>query len=440
MVRETFKRLSLYLLGLLVFLLPLKFIIPVVFIRFAGWPALPASYHDWVNIQEWIFGFWYNQIFYWSIGIVFTLAIWSRYRRGNPYPRWMLFIWVLFLLIQGASYFISVDKGVSRITLVHFIGLFVAFSLGALFSEKNETRFILWCFMAASIAVVLSGISQTHTTQQLAREYLKAHPELAAGNPDLIRKIQTKRMSATFMSPNMLGSYLSMTLLLICGMLFVVEEKLRRLWLAMLGLVCFYCLLKTESKGSWICLGLTMLFTALLFYPKCRKKALRVSAILMLGIIFLSAAGFGQRLIDSGSATWAARTQYWRAAFEIGKDHPFLGTGPGTFMVMYSKYKMQNEEYSRLVHNNYLQMWCDSGIPGLISFILILPGILFYTCRKLLERTPERDELSIWAWSACLFFTLHSLVDFDLYVLGTSWVVFLLLGSNAIQVFNRRFN
>jgi len=62
---------------------------------------------------------------------------------------------------------------------------------------------------------------------------------------------------------------------------------------------------------------------------------------------------------------------YWRGAIAIARDHPWLGTGPGTFGSIYPKYKIASTEEAQLVHNSYLQMWSDSGVIGFLTFALL---------------------------------------------------------------------
>jgi len=110
----------------------------------------------------------------------------------------------------------------------------------------------------------------------------------------------------------------------------------------------------------------------------------------------------------------------------IAKDHPWTGTGPGTFGSIYPMYKTASTEEARAVHNNFLEMWSDSGVAAFVAFALL--WVVGVRDAFRLTRRRRADAASVAICGALAGWTVHGLVDFDLYVPGLAVPVFILLG------------
>jgi hypothetical protein len=122
-----------------------------------------------------------------------------------------------------------------------------------------------------------------------------------------------------------------------------------------------------------------------------------------------------------------ARVDCWRAAVAIIGEHPWLGTGPGTFGSVYPLHKLLSvAEEAQLAHNSLLQVWSDTGVVALVVFVALW-GVGLAQGVRLARREPEN---AIWAalvagvsgWLA------HGMLDFGLHVPGVTLPAFLFLG------------
>jgi len=146
-----------------------------------------------------------------------------------------------------------------------------------------------------------------------------------------------------------------------------------------------------------------------------------VAAALALGL-----AGFLVKFseyFERGATSVSARFDYWRAAWQIAKDHPLFGTGPGTFSIPYKKLKAPGSEMTRLVHNNYLEQASDSGLFGFLTFSAFIFGSI-----ALLYRKSNIDSVHFCVWLGLLGWTLQGFVEFGLYIPALAWPAFVLLG------------
>jgi len=117
-----------------------------------------------------------------------------------------------------------------------------------------------------------------------------------------------------------------------------------------------------------------------------------------------------------------ARFDYWRAALSVVWRHPLTGSGPGTFMVEYSKVKHPDAEMARLAHNDYLQQASDSGLPGFVAFLVVTWGIVGWRYRQRLK-----GEM-FWIWLGVFGLSLQAWVEFPTHIPGLAWGYFLFLG------------
>ena len=174
-----------------------------------------------------------------------------------------------------------------------------------------------------------------------------------------------------------------------------------------------------------------------------KLKSLTVAVVLLAGI-----AGFAikyRAFFEKGATSVVARFDYWRAALVISRSHPWLGTGPGTFGAAYQDVRDPRSEPARLVHNDYLQQLSDSGILGCLTYTSFVVAALVCSfprdpstggekadpggvteMNSEAEKSEARYRFGIWLGLFGWF--VQGLFEFSLYVPGSAWVAFGLLG------------
>lgn len=109
------------------------------------------------------------------------------------------------------------------------------------------------------------------------------------------------------------------------------------------------------------------------------------------------------------------RVYRWVAAAYMIQDRPLTGFGPGTFFFNYKKYTVSsfktyvsdNPERSG-IHNYYLMVTVEQGIPGLLFFLGFCFTVMFMG-QQIYHRTPEPGRRRILV-SALLSFMLIALL------------------------------
>ncbi len=404
------------------FLAPLKFTEAAVLHHLTPWPS---------GLANWIFQPWPIVVFH-VLWVMLLAAAVMVAGKESWSIRWG---WMPlgFLVAQCFSTGASVDATTSGSVLGLFFSLAAAFWLGArMIRDRNDLDWLAFGWLAAGVLVTASGLIQLSVGFEAMERMVREHPSTTAQQTDLLHRLEMKRIFATFTSPNALGAWAAAALFIGGWWCWnaegASERRGRRIVGAAMSAALFFCLWKSQSRAS---LAVFVILASAAFIWSTRRSLLTllVPSVICFGLltIFYLWHGHGS-VVEWFETSGSSRLAYYKAAAHIGCEHPLLGTGPGTFQAMYPRYKSPEAEETRLVHNNYLQMWSDSGLPGFVTFALWLPGTLLLWLRRW-RLAPSRERISpLLIWCACAVFALHSLVDYDLYMAGNSWPIFVLLG------------
>jgi O-antigen ligase len=80
-----------------------------------------------------------------------------------------------------------------------------------------------------------------------------------------------------------------------------------------------------------------------------------------------------QRIFGDDAGASASRAPMNQVAFQIIKDHPVFGAGANNYYFIQRQYLGLNSNVVRyVVHNKYLLVWSETGILGLLFFVLFL--------------------------------------------------------------------
>ncbi len=197
-----------------------------------------------------------------------------------------------------------------------------------------------------------------------------------------------------------------------------------------------------QSRGAWLGLatGLVLLLIIDLHRDSLRRWRLpaAVFAAAFLVALALSAShpvsgtdvlGRAASLRDVQGAGYT-RFVIWEPAWRLFLQHPWLGTGIGTyFMVIPPWLDPADTSAHFYVHNDYLQLLVETGIPGLVTFLLIMLAALRLAYTGLVHRTHQdsvRRELAA-TLAALVSLAVHSLFTFNLYIMPGTMLAGLLL-------------
>jgi O-antigen ligase len=418
---KTFSRWIIACLAALAFLAPLKFGTPVVTQAL----LIPPS-----NFFEWVFFSWPNQI---VVIFAFTALLWLVFDPERVAARTdALFLLPLaFLATQALATLISINRQVSADTLMHFATCVLLFYAAAWYVRDGAaTARIFGGLGLATFLVAILALQQHFGGLQEAREFAALYSDRVAMPKDLLLRITSNRVFAWFGGyPNALAGYLVAAFAPTLAWIWVRarnwDGRVKWLTLVFAGGLMGYCLLLTGSRGGFVAFA-AMIVTGLFWcIPKGRRGGFGIGLVLLVlaGTLFVAQR---RGLVTLGRSSLEARGDYWRGAVKIAHDHFWLGTGPGTFGSVYPKYKTAQTEEAQLVHNNFLEMWSDSGLPAFIVFAALWLLAIRDGFRLVGQRRGDVGAVAVCA--ALTGWVVHGMVDFDLYVPGVGIPAFLLLG------------
>jgi O-antigen ligase len=148
----------------------------------------------------------------------------------------------------------------------------------------------------------------------------------------------------------------------------------------------------TSLGRANIAIALLILLIAIVF------KQIPLKQIIILGIFFFIGALI---YIYNPSASMEQRVEnitqlsdrdiIWQGAQEISSKHPFLGYGPRTFHQVFPFKEKFADKGIGGWHNDFLQIYFESGIVGLISFVVLLWVIIKTSFTQLRNKKADAE-------------------------------------------------
>lgn len=136
------------------------------------------------------------------------------------------------------------------------------------------------------------------------------------------------------------------------------------------------------TRGAWLAVSIFFLCYFIINMKKNLKISLYIVGIFLLSIGIFSTVPHSQENIKSmvnisTNNSNIERILLWQSAWEMFKDYPLLGIGPGRFREVYNQSYISphaKATYLGHAHNNFLHVLVESGILGLLAFA----GLTFY--------------------------------------------------------------
>jgi tetratricopeptide (TPR) repeat protein len=271
------------------------------------------------------------------------------------------------------------------------------------------------------------------------------------------------------------------------GLFFLCRRlSARACWVLGLGLIAVLVVL-AQGRGAWLAYAMAALAMALggwalqgraFFAQRWPVLRFAVGAALA-GVLLLAALWAGRALapeaawtrqgapakalavidsvayrlthiFDKANAAQVMRRFYWRAAWQLGVDHPLLGVGYGNHALFTAgaqskvwkqweaagdpRVLMVEPHVELYTHNDLLQNFAETGLPGLLAFLLFWAWFVREAWRLAREGRDAGDarrlELGLGLLGLAAAFSANALTNFPWRVLATQqlcWFAFALL-------------
>ncbi|MGI6629226.1 MAG: O-antigen ligase family protein [Bacillota bacterium] len=325
---------------------------------------------------------------------------------------------ITFLMISAISLFWTINFNESLGELYKLVFYVLLYYLAAAYLKERDTRKLITAVLIFGTCIALIGIL-------------------------LFLFIKTQRIASVFNNSNPFGMYLAM--LSLAGMGIYVHDSKNR-WLGIALVIITSAMILTGSRGSLIsyCLAFPLV---LIFVSRNQllSKIRSISIIFSLVAIsvflistiapWIQNTGFNVGTLNTivirdsspSSSSVIGRLAFWRVAWNMIQAHPFTGLGLGTYHVAYNSFRTDDKWWSMFAHNNYLQIWAETGIFALVSFVLFF--FIFYLLALKEIKSVHQNGLYRGLLAACLAFLLHTFVDFTWNMPPVTMMFWAFLGS-----------
>jgi O-antigen ligase len=233
------------------------------------------------------------------------------------------------------------------------------------------------------------------------------------------------RIQSTFTNANPFAIFMTMFFLLVMSMALRSNNKILYVLAGIYAVAVFL-------SGSRAALLAMFVAGFIIFLQISRENMPRailsvvvvlvISLALSQGIVYLSRfvtdrVDLGQTVLDQlirkdtlMSVSVKGRLEFWRVAAELFTNRPLTGYGQGAYYSAYYLEYGMNQWYSRFAHNNFLQILSETGIIGLLLFLLFL-----WNMAKSVIQQFRSTEKPNWFWgmtAGATAFLIHNCVDF----------------------------
>ncbi len=178
----------------------------------------------------------------------------------------------------------------------------------------------------------------------------------------------------------------------------MVKSKWARNGFLVLTLTTVAGLVMTYSRGA--ALGLLAVFLLIMAHSQRKIGVLLAAVILTFPAVYLAGDSYTERLKTIEAPTQEAsansRVEYWGVALRMAAAYPVLGVGFGAENQQRLMASYIGEDDSHVIHNTYLQVLVDSGIPALAVFAGLLFGTIIWLGRATKRARKENPELMIY--------------------------------------------
>lgn len=324
----------------------------------------------------WQGGYWgeyFNMDFTLTYFIFALLFVWnfidprSRFQLKGSFPVplyfWMGVIVFCALAITPAIQKYPAWSGVARAV----IDVMIFFAVLKSLHSAGDIQYFIGTLMAAMLFQSILALVQFK------------FPFFQVGVIDQSQSWMWWRTKGTFFHANEMGMYTLLMLPITARVLFFFLLNDNRKWVYFSGMALLIgglALFTTANRGSWIGFSVGIVF--MLGYDFFRRGVklkklllgLSIPAMILLVIFALKyGSTFAERLFSTNATgSIEGRVQYQAEALAIINAHPIMGVGYGNYL---------NHVSSYFVHNTYLLIGAEIGIPGLMfvsGFLLVIFG------------------------------------------------------------------
>lgn len=307
---------------------------------------------------------------------------------------------LLFLIFGLVSLAFSPNLGLGFISYLYIFLAVVIYYLGKHFlAEKKIFQLTIYCLLILATFEGLLATGQFLLRRPLGR-IIEENLFFSPFGETAAEDISQLRSSGTFSDPNTMAVFWLTLIPLIIIQALGKKPLIRNQLLVFMGLACSLVgLVTTFSRAAWLTFALVFLF--LVAYQLKRgslsfKKGKPLFFLILLVFLGLPPL-ISQRFSSLRYSLWGqgtsgiARIKLIQESWEMIKQKPFLGVGPGNFVQNLATNNFTNlvTYFPYPVHNLYLLIAAEVGLPALVLLVIFIGSSLRNSLREISRKTDQ---------------------------------------------------
>jgi O-antigen ligase len=232
--------------------------------------------------------------------------------------------------------------------------------------SPRDVAIIAVAFIAGAVASVAFGA---------------ASGALTAGAKSANETVEGGRFTGGGGDPNLQAAGFLVAIFFCVGLRSLTQRRFARVGLLLALIVVTIGFFATQSRGGLLSLAFATV-VGVVVLPRQRKRLLGLlgAAGVGLGITAAISPDAIARMTDFGGGS-SGRSDIWTVASNIFSGHPWVGVGIGNFQIVEPSFALNSgplthvdfvAEEPHLVHNVYLQLLTETGVVGLLIFLVII--------------------------------------------------------------------
>lgn len=272
---------------------------------------------------------------------------------------------LVYLLAATLSIFVAQDAALSlnELTLIAQ-GVLLFLYVSSTVQSVSELR---WITRALIVAMVLQAVL-------MLLQYFTGFNFHYAGLQSSERIEEATRTGGTIGSPNAAASFLAPCIAVAVALLVarsVSSQKLPALGIGIGTLALVF----TFSRGGWLACAVAVAFVVAVLglRNELTSRVLIVGAVVF--VLGFSVGGEVQARLESKAGGASARVTLAEVSLNVIRDHPAFGVGSNNYVTVLGDYTPL-DAYAYVPHNKFLLVWAETGLVGLIAFVVFLAAAI----------------------------------------------------------------
>jgi O-antigen ligase len=345
------------------------------------------------------------------LALVLLVLVLSQIKSKRGYPRSYLihpvsitiFINLLWILITSVTSTMPLVSFKFLLVRIWFLATFYFLAL-LLLQNQKQIRTYYWLYIIPLIVVIFYSITRQagygfddyRASHFVMNPFYKDHTSygaaLAMFIPIVLGLIADKEY------PN--WKRLITTVVLVILTVAIILSNTRAAWLSLVGAVGVFVAIRFKISFKLIFLFLVAIGVILFSQRKDIEMALEKNKQDSSGELNEHLQSISN---ISSDASNLERINRWNCAMRMFKEKPFFGWGPGTYMFQYAPFQKPDEKtiistnagIRGNAHSEYLGPLSESGILGMITFIIIIITSITTGIRVFYKLKTRRDKIII---------------------------------------------